>query len=135
MRILLIDDEEELAATLSERLNLRGIEAKWAISDTDALKLLRAERFDLVVLDVKMPKLSGFDLKNRIAEEFSYMKFIFLTGYASEKGFERVSKELGEGCYLLKPVNIDILIARINNILIKGDMNRGKNDKGTYRVF
>jgi DNA-binding response OmpR family regulator len=114
MRILLVDDEQELVSTICERLKLRGIEAEWVISSEDALKLTAIKDFGVAVLDIKMPRVGGLELKNCLQLRYPHMKFIFLTGYGSEQDFKVVKQEFGQDHYLLKPVDIDELITKIN---------------------
>ena len=68
MRVLLVDDEVEYVSTLAERLSFRGIDASWVSSAKDALERIRQESFDIAVLDVKMPKMGGIELKQIIEE-------------------------------------------------------------------
>jgi CheY-like chemotaxis protein len=82
MQVLLVDDEEELVTALAERLSLRGIEALWATSAEEALRVLETRSFDLAVLDVKIPKIDGLQLKKRMQAMRPGMKFIFVTGHA-----------------------------------------------------
>jgi DNA-binding response OmpR family regulator len=69
MRVLLVDDEEELVSALAERLSLRGIDADWASTCHDALTRVESQTFDIAVLDVKMPKMSGLELKRRLQDK------------------------------------------------------------------
>ncbi len=66
MRVLLVDDELELVSTLAERLNLRGIEADWVTSGEAALKQVEVKTYDLALLDIKIPKISGLSLKKKL---------------------------------------------------------------------
>jgi len=117
MRVLLVDDEEELVTTLAERLSLRGIEADWASSAEQALSKVAAVSYDVAVLDVKLPKISGFALKKRLEEKAPGMKFIFVTGHGSEEDFRTGSAEAGEGYYLMKPVNIEALVRKMDQAI------------------
>ena len=116
MKVLLVDDEHELVSTLAERLFLRGIQADWAISGEDALALTEKNTYDVAVLDVKIPRISGLELKRRLHAKKPAMKFIFMTGHGSEDDFRDCSAETGEGCYLVKPVNIEDLIHKMNEL-------------------
>lgn len=115
MRILLVDDEADYVSTLAERLSFRGIEAQWALSGHQALKYLEAERFDLAVLDIKMPKIGGIELKKQIKEKYPHMKFIYLTGHGSEDDYQKGVADAVH--YLIKPVNIDKLIEMMKNTM------------------
>lgn len=117
MRILLVDDEYELVSTLAERLGLRGFEADWATSGDDALARITAAPYDVVVIDIKMPKMSGIEVKRRMEKIRPEMKYIFMTGHGSEGDFQLGSSEVGgERYYLLKPVAIEALLEKINEV-------------------
>lgn len=117
MRVLLVDDEEQLVSTLAERLTLRGIEAEWVTSSTAALERVQSEKFDLAVLDVKIPKISGLELKKRLQVIDPKMKFIFMTGHGSEDDFKIGTAEAGKDFYLVKPVKIEDLIEKMNEVM------------------
>ena len=117
MKILLVDDEEELVSALAERLGIRGIDAEWVISGEEALLRVKDGKFDLAVLDVKLPKLGGRKLKKALQEKCPDMKYIFMTGHGSEDDFQSISNEVGKEYYLFKPVDIDDLIKKIKEAL------------------
>lgn len=117
MRILLVDDEEELVATLAERLTLRGFEADWAVSGEEALKKADEITYDLAVLDIKIPRISGINLKKELQKKDPHMKFIFMTGHGSEDDYRAGAAEAGTEYYLVKPVDIEILIEKMNTAL------------------
>jgi DNA-binding response OmpR family regulator len=117
MKILLVDDEYELVSTLAERLSLRGIQADWAISGEEAMRLAEKNTYDVAVLDVKIPRLGGLELKRRLQSEQAVLKFIFMTGHGSEEDFRSCSAETADGCYLVKPVNIEELIQKMNELV------------------
>ncbi len=119
MRVLLVDDEQELVETLAERLKIRGIEARWVTTGDGALKLIGHENFDLAVLDVKIPGISGIDLHKKMKAKCPGLKFIFMTGHGSHDDFTAGSAETGVDYYLLKPVNIDELIHKMNALTDK----------------
>lgn len=120
MKVLLVDDEHELVSTLAERLSLRGIQADWAVSGEEALSLAEKNAYDLAVLDVKIPRISGLELKRRLHARTPAMKFIFMTGHGSEDDYRSYSAETGEGWYLVKPVNIEDLIQKMNELMKAG---------------
>jgi len=119
MHVLLVDDEEELASALAERLNMRDIETDWVTTGEEALEKVKSTTYDLAVLDMKMPKISGLELKARLQKSNPLLKFIFVTGYVSERDFEEVACQAGEECYLVKPVDIKLLIERMHDLLGK----------------
>ncbi len=111
MRVLLVDDEMEFVATLAERLSFRSIEVDYATKAADALVLAEKKEYDLAILDMKMPGVSGIELKGLLEKQCPAMKFIFLTGHGSEEDYKAGSSEAC--CYLIKPINIDTLLAKI----------------------
>jgi DNA-binding response OmpR family regulator len=115
VNILLVDDEIELVSTLAERLEIRGIEAHWFTNAKDALKSAETVPYDLAILDVKMPRTSGLELRDRLKRKYPNIKFIFLTGHGSEEDYRRGAVD--GAVYLVKPIQIDQLIARMNEIL------------------
>ena len=117
IKVLLVDDERELVETLAERLNLREIDAHWATTAEEAMVKADKESFDLAILDVKMPGISGIKLKKLMEESNPQMRFIFMTGHGSEADFDAGSREAGSEYYLVKPVNIDDLIIKIKEII------------------
>ncbi len=117
IRVLLVDDEVELISTLAERLEIRGFEAQWAETGAEAMQKAKGQKFDVAVLDLKMPRVGGLALKEQLQAKYPEMKFIFLTGYGSEEDFKEVTRQIGEEFYLVKPIDIDILICRIESVL------------------
>ena len=117
MRVLLVDDEAELVEALAERLSLRGIHADWFVTCKDALDSLDHHAYDVAVLDVKMPKMSGIALKKKMEEKAPGMGFIFLTGHGSEADFRAGTSEAGADFYLVKPVGIDELLKKMKEVV------------------
>ncbi len=115
MKILLVDDEVELVSAMAERLSLRGIDAHWASSGEQALELAKDNDYDVAVLDIKMPKICGLELRRKLSDGHPEMKFIFLSGHGSEADFKTGSAEAES--YLIKPVQIEDIIAKINEAL------------------
>lgn len=112
LRVLVIDDEEELVSTLVERMILRGIDAHGALTAMEGLQRLQKQDIDVVILDVMMPGMDGLELLKKIKKEHPSTQVILLTG----RGSERESQiGLAEGAfdYLIKPINIEDLIERM----------------------
>lgn len=115
MKLLLVDDEEKFISRLAERLQLRGFEADWATTFEDALARVRTKKYDVAVLDVKMPSMSGIDLKNEIESITSGIKFIFITGHGSEQDYDTVCQEAV--CCIIKPFKIETLVEKIEEAI------------------
>lgn len=112
-RVLLVDDEPEFTAALAERLTLRGMDARTAVSGEEALKILESGAPDVVVSDVMMPGLGGIELIKRIHENYSGVQVILLTGMSCAFDTEK-AKRLGAFACLMKPLNIRELIDTIH---------------------
>ncbi len=115
-KVLLIDDEAELIYTLAERLVIRGLDAVPATSGEKALQIMDQKEFDVVVLDVKMPGISGIDLMKEIKKKHPQSKIILMTGRGSPEESVKGFRE-GASDYLLKPVDINTLIDKMQKAM------------------
>ena len=113
MHVLLVDDEKELVSTLAERLEMRGVDYPTARTE------LQKQKFDVVVLDVRLAEMNGLELKRLIEAEYPGMRYIFLTGHGSEEDFNACSAENGSASYLIKPVQINEFIEKLREIAEK----------------
>lgn len=110
MKVLLIDDEKELVTTLSERMEIRDIDSEWATSGEQGLRMIQEQAYDWVVLDLKMPGLSGYEAIQAIKAARPEARIILLTGHSAPEDLDR-ALDMGADLYLVKPVDIDDLIA------------------------
>jgi DNA-binding NtrC family response regulator len=112
-KVLLVDDEEEFTETLAERMRTRGMEVSTTNSGADALQLVDAEDYDVVVLDLKMPGIDGLEALKRIKRRRPDIQVVLLTGHATvEKGVEAIKQGALE--FLEKPVDLASLTAAIH---------------------
>ncbi|WP_047538359.1 response regulator transcription factor [Methylotenera versatilis] len=114
-KILLIDDDVELVEMLKEYIDLEGFSASTAHDGEAGLQVLQADTYDLVVLDVMMPKLNGIDTLRRIRQN-SNMPVIMLTAKGDDAD-RIVGLEMGADDYVPKPCTPRELVARIRAIL------------------
>jgi DNA-binding response OmpR family regulator len=114
MKVLLVDDEKKFAMMLSKRLVLRGIDVDYVYTGEEALVMAENSRYDVAILDVKMPGIGGIELKRKLSGLAPGMKFIFLTGHGSETDFEIGSAEAAY--YLAKPLQIEKLIKILHEV-------------------
>lgn len=114
LRVLFVDDEEELVSAVVERLQLRGIEARGATAGVDALRLVERETFDVVVADVKMPGLGGLEVVRHIKALHPGLQVILLSGHGSQTDAKE-GRRLGAFDYVEKPIDIEILIGILHN--------------------
>jgi DNA-binding response OmpR family regulator len=110
MRVLLVDDEEELVTTLSERLDLRGVANDYATTGEQGLAYLWERDYDWVVLDMKMPGLGGLATLKAIKRSRPGARIIVITGHTSKEDHD-AGLAAGADHYLLKPVDVDDLVA------------------------
>jgi two-component system, OmpR family, response regulator len=108
VRVLVVDDEEDFATAVTERLIRRGFDASSALSGARALKLLEESRFDVVTLDLKMPGMDGLATLREIRKIDPRIPVILLTGHGTvSSGIEGMQG--GAADFLQKPVTIEIL--------------------------
>jgi DNA-binding NtrC family response regulator len=112
LRVLLVDDEEELVETLAERLEIRGIDAEAVTNGEDALRLLLDYTFDVVLLDVRMPGISGLEVLKLIRRQRPSTQVILITGHGSAEDGENGMHD-GAFDYVVKPIDIDTLIGKM----------------------
>lgn len=115
MKILLVDDEEKFISRLAERLRLRGFEADWTTTCDGAISKAETEKYDLAILDVKLPRMSGIELKKRLERMAPKMEYIFVTGHGSEEDYTSGTQE--GYSYIIKPFNIETLVEKIMQAL------------------
>jgi DNA-binding response OmpR family regulator len=117
-KILIADDELNIVISLEFLLRREGFEVLVAVDGEEALAKARAERPDLVLLDVIMPKMNGFDVCQalRADPELTSMRVLMLTGKGRET---EVSKGLGLGAdgYMTKPFSTKDLVAQVRLLL------------------
>jgi DNA-binding response OmpR family regulator len=114
-QVLIVDDDLEMCAMLQEYLSKERFEVEVAHDGTSALKRLERHKADIVLLDVSMPNLGGFDVLRHLRAE-STLPVLMLT--ARDDHVDRVlGLELGADDYLTKPFNARELVARIHAIL------------------
>jgi len=119
LRVLFVDDEEELVSTVTERLDLRGIDATGAVSGEEALILIEQKPFDVVVLDVRMPGLGGLNVIKRIKQSHPELEVILLSGHGAKEDVE-TGLRLGAFDYLQKPVDLENIIAILHRAAARG---------------
>jgi ActR/RegA family two-component response regulator len=109
IKLLFVDDEERFLTTLSARLGLRDFDVTCATSGETALALAEKERFDIALVDLKMPGLSGDQLLAALKERHPEIEVVILTGYGTIQSAESCTK-LGSYRYLQKPCETDELL-------------------------
>ncbi len=125
--ILIVDDSEIIRKTLSKSLSDKGFEVVQASDGIEALEKIKSEHIDIVLSDVEMPNMNGYELCKKIKKD-NNTNFIpvILTSTLSSGLFIDRGFQAGADEYLPKPIKIDLLISTINNIFSEIDeVNRG----------
>ena len=120
--ILLVDDELDVIYTIKNILEDNGFQIDSFNDPITALNSYRSNFYDLVILDIKMPKMDGFELYIKMREKDPKVKICFLT--ASEMYYEKFRKtrsEFGriieEECFIQKPIKSEDLIRKLEDIM------------------
>ena len=123
-KILLVDNEADITYALENGLENYGFSIDSFNDSMLALNSYKSNFYDLVILDIKMPKMDGFELYNKIKEKDPKVKICFLT--ASELFYEEFRKtryilgdKLGEEYFIQKPIKTDDLVQKMNELMNK----------------
>lgn len=115
-KILVVDDEETLRLTLRTKLRVEGFEVHIAADGQEAMDKLAKNVFDVVLLDVKMPRMDGIETLDHIVRTYPSTEVVMLTGFAD---FTTAIECLKKGAkdYLVKPIDTTELISRLRALL------------------
>ena len=112
IRLLLVDDEDGFRQTIAKRLTKRGLAPDQAADGNECLSILEKKAMDVVVLDVKMPGMSGIEVLRNITDNYPKTAVILLTGHATASdGVEGIKS--GAFDYLMKPIELEHLFNKI----------------------
>ena len=132
MKILVVDDDLELLGLVSFALRQAGYLALGATDGTQALEAFNREQPDLIILDVNLPGMSGFEVCRRIREQAT-TPIMMLTVRGSEED-EVKGLDLGADDYLTKPFSPRTLLARVRALLRRGETDRPESEH-TERAY
>jgi len=119
-KILLIDDDELILLSVESLIATEGFTVRTAISGAEALQTARSEHFDLFLLDVIMPGMTGFHVceELRAMDEYSEVPIVMLTAKSSESDRRR-GLEAGVTRFLPKPIDPDVLLDVLQNVVAR----------------
>ena len=130
-KILIVEDEEAIRLGLKDDLEFEGYEVHCADIGTDGLQQAMDNEFDLVILDILLPGMNGFEVCRRLREAGRSVPVLMLTAARTEEMDKVRGLELGADDYLTKPVGTRELAARVKAILRRTQKGRELSD--TYR--
>jgi len=115
-RILLVEDEETLAVGLEYNLVEEGYIVKWAKNGREAVDFFKQEKFDLIILDIMLPYINGFEVAEIVREKNPQIPILMLTA-KTESGDKVKGLEKGADDYLTKPFHLQELLLRVKGML------------------
>jgi two-component system phosphate regulon response regulator PhoB len=134
-RILAVDDEEDIRELVRYNLEKEGFEVFTAESGERALELIRSKRPDLVLLDLMLPGMDGFEVCRILKrnEETCQIPIVMLTAKGEESDIV-VGLELGAEDYVTKPFSLKVLTARVRSALRRRRSASGEDDASVYEI-
>jgi CheY-like chemotaxis protein len=117
-KILVVDDEEHIVMILKDSLEFSGFQVATALDGLEALERVASDMPDLVVLDIGMPKLDGWEVCRRLKGDprTKDLPIIILTAYAQTSD-QRKGAQLGADRFITKPCDLTFLVEEINTLL------------------
>ena len=128
-RVLVVDDEKLIVKGIRFSLEQDGMEVDCAYDGEEALELARQNQYDMVLLDVMLPKMTGFEVCQQI-REFSSVPIVMLTAKGEDMD-KILGLEYGADDYITKPFNILEVKARIKAIMRRTNRKRAMNEEKT----
>ena len=117
-RILLVDDEPSIVKMVGKRLEIEGFDVLVAVDGQEALTKAQAEHPDLIILDLMLPKLNGYEICTMLKQDTRYQRIpiVLFTAKAQEKD-EKLGMECGANAYVRKPFRAQELLEKIRGLL------------------
>jgi DNA-binding response OmpR family regulator len=117
-RVLIVDDEADITDALKAGLEGHGFQVSAFNDPQAALRSFKSGQYDVVILDIRMPKMNGFDLYRQISKIDGQASVCFLTAFdVYREEFEKMFPDLKVKLFLKKPITITKLAARLNELI------------------
>ncbi len=117
-KLLVVDDEPSIRELLNEFLEGEGYLVKVAANGREALELVRNEDFHLVISDIRMPEIGGFELVTEVKNHNQKIGFILMTGFSTIYTEGNI-RQGGADDYLSKPLDLSLLLEKIERVLFQ----------------
>ncbi len=112
IKLLIVDDEIKFLDSIARRLEMRDFDVTKATNGTDALEIARSQKFDIALLDLKMPGMNGKEVLEILKREHKFLEVIILTGHGSLDSAVECTR-LGAFDYLPKPYELEKLLEKL----------------------
>ncbi|MEW5995779.1 MAG: response regulator, partial [Candidatus Zixiibacteriota bacterium] len=129
LKVLIVDDESIVLSLVRDALEDENYEILTAARSLEALKILKAEKIDLVVTDIRMPDMNGIDMVRKARSIQPDIGVIFMTGYANLNSAKDAIKQ-GALDYILKPFELDEIRRAVNKAAQKLQKEAAEKDSG-----
>jgi DNA-binding response OmpR family regulator len=120
-RILIVDDESDITTALKIYLEIQGFQVDAFTDPVNALAQFKADFYQLLILDIKMPDMNGFELFTEIKKKDKTVKVFFLTALSEMHDYDAYKKEVfpkeGERYFIAKPIENEEILKRINTVI------------------
>jgi len=121
LRILIVDDEPDITIALKLYLEIQGFQVDAFTDPGNALAQFKAGFYQLLILDIKMPEMNGFELYTEIKKKDKTVKVFFLTALSEMHDYDAFKKEVfpkeGERYFIAKPIENEEILTRINTVI------------------
>ena len=132
--ILIVEDEPAVARSLQYGLEFEGYIVTWAETGESALDIVHTQTPDIILLDIRLPDISGFDICRQLRAEGFRMPILMLT--ARDEAIDKIlGLELGADDYVVKPYDLRELVARIRSLLRRAYGDLSTSSKGERITF
>jgi len=119
-KILVVDDEPDITSSIKNGLQRKGFEVDTYNDPTDALSNFKPDTYDLLLIDIRMPKMNGFELYREVKKKSVDVRICFFTAFeVYYDEFRKMFPNLEVKCFIRKPITISDLVTHINTELEK----------------
>lgn len=119
-KILVVDDEPDITSSIKNGLQRKGFEVDTYNDPTDALSNFKPDTYDLLLIDIRMPKMNGFELYREVKKKSGDVRICFFTAFeVYYDEFRKMFPNLEVKCFIRKPITISDLVTHINTELEK----------------
>jgi diguanylate cyclase (GGDEF)-like protein len=116
IRILIVDDDDAIRDAMQEFLEISGFEVAVAQSAEEAVNVLRTKYVQVVITDITLPGMDGFQLTDRIKQDYQDIDIVVMTGYSGDYSYEEAINK-GASDFVFKPVRFEELLLRVKRVL------------------